>query len=103
MLFEQVYVAEILSVQRWKVLPVKDVLPYARDTGTHFSRIGRGQVQSRVDDNSVAIYPGEVWTGGYIGGHSLNAPQFLDHDAVYERLGQLQIAPPTAARREAER
>ena len=69
MLFEQAYVAEILGVQRRKVLPVEDVLPHARDTGLHLSRIGRGQVQSRLDAKSVAIDPGESWNRGYISRH----------------------------------
>ena len=88
MLFEQACVAEILGVQRRKMLPVEDVLPHARDADLHRSHIGRGQMQFRVDAKSVAIDLGEVCRRGYISGHSLNAPQFLDHDAVCEWLGQ---------------
>jgi len=82
MLFQQAYVAEILGVQRRKVLPVEDVLPHPRDAGLHLSHIGRGQLQTRVDAKSLAIDLGEVWRGSYINGHSLNARQFLDHDAA---------------------
>src|SRR5262249_49479038 len=90
MLFEQVYITEILGVQRRKVLPVEDVLPHARDPGLHLSRIGRGQLQSRIDAESVAIDRHESGSRGYISRHSLIVRQFLHHDAVCERLGQRQ-------------
>src|SRR5205085_3124530 len=70
MLFEQAYVAEVLSVQHREVLPVEDVLPHARDASRHLSRIGRGKVKPRIDAKSVAIDPGESWSRGYVSGHS---------------------------------
>src|SRR5580704_2978587 len=95
MLFEQAYVAEVLGVQRRKVLPVEDILPHAHDAGLHLSRIARGQVQSWADAKSVAIDPSEDGNRAYVSGHWLNARQFLDHDAVCERLGQQQSPSTT--------
>jgi len=66
MLFEQAHVAEVLGVQRWKVLPVENVLPHARDAGLDLTRVGCGQVQRWVDAEGIAIDFGERRGRSYV-------------------------------------
>jgi hypothetical protein len=66
MLFEQAHVAEVLGVQRRKVLPVENVLPHTRNAGLDLTRVGCSQVQRRVDAEGIAIDLDERRGRGYV-------------------------------------